>query len=383
MTSNLQSPINTKKEAKMNSMLNSPPRSLSILAYLLISVLAVLIMMNTSTILIPIVIAFGILLVINDVTDLIHRIKIAGYQMPRALAMPIGLLIMLVLILRLTGVFASNIRAFMEQLPVYTENLRSLLDQIPDLVWTGLLGSNADLSSDILGLLFELANQYFSTYVSTVAASAANIATNIIYIAIYVIFLLLEQGTFATKARNMFKKPDERQEFQSIMNSIHEQVQSYITVKTGVSLVTGAVSFIIMLLFGLNHAFVWAILIFILNFIPNIGSIIAVIFPVIMGILQFGNFGIVGALFAVLTLVQVLVGNFIEPKMMGDQLNISPFVVLISLSVFGAIWGIIGMFLSVPLTVILMIIFSHFDSTRPFAVLLSGDGNVHGIEGER
>ena len=214
------------------------------------------------------------------------------------------------------------------------------------------------------------------------ASGAANIAINIIYVGIYVIFLLLEQGTFTNKAKNMFIKPDEREQFQSIMTSIHQQTQTYITVKTSVSLVTAIISFIIMTLFDLNHALVWAILIFILNFIPNIGSIIAIIFPVIMGILQFGKFGIVGALFVVLTLVQVIVGNFVEPKMMGDQLNISPFVVLISLSVFGAIWGIIGMFLSVPLTVIIMIIFSHFDSTRPIAVLLSGDGNVYGIEEE-
>lgn len=364
----------------MDSIHAKRPRSLSILAYLLIAVLLVLIMMNSRTILIPIVIAFGVWLVINDVTDLIHRIKIGGYQMPRSLAMTIGLLIMLFLALRLTGVFAGNINTFMEQLPVYTENLRRLLEQIPHSVWSGLLGLKANRSSDILEQLFALATNYFSAYVSTVAASAASIATNIIYVTIYVIFLLFEQGTFTTKVKNMFSKPDEQQEFQSIIKSIHKQVQTYITVKTGVSLVTGAVSLVIMLLFGLNHAFVWAILIFILNFIPNIGSIIAVIFPVIMGVLQFGSFSIVSSLFVVLTLVQVIVGNFIEPKMMGDQLNISPFVVLISLSVFGAIWGIIGMFLSVPLTVILMIIFSHFDSTRALAVLLSRDGMVHGIE---
>lgn len=364
----------------MDSIHANPPRSLSILAFLLIAVLLVFIMMNSSTILIPIVIAFGVWLVINDVTDLIHRIKIGGYQMPRSLAMAIGLLIMFFLALRLTGVFADNIGTFRDELPVYTENLRSLLEQIPNSVWSGLLGSETDLSNDILGQLFTLATNYFSAYVSTLAASAASIATNIIYVVIYVIFLLLEQGTFTSKAKNMFSKPDEQQEFQSIMNSIHDQVQTYITVKTGVSLVTGAVSLVIMLLFGLNHAFVWAILIFILNFIPNIGSIIAVIFPVVMGVLQFGSFSIVSALFVILTFVQVIVGNFIEPKMMGDQLNISPFVVLISLSVFGAIWGIIGMFLSVPLTVILMIIFSHFDSTRALAVLLSGDGVVHGID---
>ena len=222
----------------MDSIFAHPPRSLSILAYLLIAVMIVFIMINSSTILIPIVIAFGVWLVINDVTDLIHRIKFGGYQMPRWLAMTIGLLIMIFLALRLTGVFAENLRAFMDQLPIYTENLRSLLDQIPNSMWMTLLGSEADLSSDILGQLFELASQYFSAYISTVASGAANIAINIIYVGIYVIFLLLEQGTFTNKAKNKFIKPDEREQFQSIMTSIHQQTQTYITVKTSVSLVT-------------------------------------------------------------------------------------------------------------------------------------------------
>lgn len=366
----------------MPPTLNNPPRALSVMAYLLIAVLVVLIMVYGSAILIPVVFAFGVWFVINDVTDLIAGIKIGDYQMPRALAIIIGNLIMIFLILRLIGVFVTNVNLFINELPVYTDNLRNLLEQIPTPIWTTLLGSDADLSTNILEQLFGFATDYFSVYLSTMAANAAVIVTNIIYIALYTIFLLLEQGTFAAKGRNMFSQHDERQQYQLIMSSIKAQVHTYITVKTSVSFVTALLSFIVMMLFGLNHAFVWAILIFILNFIPNIGSIIAIIFPVLMGVLQFGNFGIVGALLVVLALIQLVVGNFVEPKMMGNQLNISPFVVLIALSVFGAIWGISGMFLSVPLTVILMIIFSHFDSTRAIAVLLSGDGVVYGVEEE-
>ncbi|MCB0083127.1 MAG: AI-2E family transporter, partial [Caldilineaceae bacterium] len=171
-----------------------------------------------------------------------------------------------------------------------------------------------------------------------------------------------------------------RGEFQIIMRSIHEQIQTYITVKTIVSLITALVSFAAMILFDLDYAVVWALLIFILNFIPNIGSVVAVAFPVLMALLQFGDWTTVGALALALIIIQMINGYFIEPRMMGNQLNLSPFVVLVSLGVFGAIWGITGMFLSVPLTVILMIVFSHFDSTRPIAVLLSGDGIVHGVQ---
>lgn len=367
----------------MNPILNKYPRLLSIAAFLVIAALMVLLMINARTILIPIVIAIGVWLVINDMTNLVHGVQIAGFQMPRALAMSFVLLVTLIVTLRVAGIFATNGTAFLEQLPVYTENLHSLVNQIPSSVWDSLLGSKGGRSTDILEELFGLATTYFSSYVSTLATSAANIVTNVIYIAVYVIFLLLEQDTFATKARTMFSDEHEREEFRSIMTSIEQQIHTYLTVKLVASAATALLSLAIILFFGLNHPFVWAIMIFILNFIPNIGSIMAIIFPVTMSILQFGNFGIVGTLFIVLTLVQVIVGSFIEPRLMGNQLNISPFVVLIALSVFGTIWGIIGMFLSVPLTVILMIVFSHFDSTRPLAVLLSGNGMVYGVESER
>ena len=218
--------------------------------------------------------------------------------------------------------------------------------------------------------------------VGRLASSMTNLLTQSFLVLIYVIFLFTEQSIFGTKVRNMFPDGERRHQAEEILFSIKDQAQTYISIKTLVSLLTAVVSWLIMLLFGLDHAMVWAILIFILNFIPNFGSLIAVAFPVVMALLQFGNFGTVGAITALLFLVQMVVGYFVEPQMMGKNLNVSPFVVLASLAIFGAIWGIVGMFLSVPLTIIVMIVCSHFDPTRPIAVLLSGDGYVYGVEPE-
>ncbi|MEM7348658.1 MAG: AI-2E family transporter, partial [Chloroflexota bacterium] len=344
--------------------------------------LVVVVMFNGSSILIPIVIAIGVWLVLNDIITYIHNLKIGTFQIPRPMVAIFGLIITFFLLLRVIGLFLENLRIFLDAFPQYSKNLNDLLSRIPESVWLGLFGEEVDLSVGIVDHLFTYASDYFTSYITIVASDAATLASNAVYIAVYVIFLFLEQGTFSTKAYNMFKNHERRQEFQTIMESIHSQVQTYITVKTLVSLITAVISFVIMMLFDLNHAIIWAMLIFILNFIPNIGSIIAIIFPVTMGLLQFGTFGPVVGLLTALGLVQVAVGYFVEPRMMGNQLNISPFVVLVALTVFGAIWGVVGMFLSVPLTVMLMIVFSHFDSTRPIAVLLSGDGVVHGIETE-
>ncbi|MEM7126809.1 MAG: AI-2E family transporter [Chloroflexota bacterium] len=364
----------------MNNTFFSISKSTSTILFLLTAFLIIIMMIYGESTLVPIVFAIGIWGLLNTITSRIQQLKIGRFQIPSWLALILVLVIVIFLLLRLVGVLLENINGFMDSLPQYTENLNNLLQTLPDSLWVGLFGKNADLSVGIVEQLFTLVTDYFSDYMSVLASSVASLAGNAIYIIIYVIFLVLEQGTFATKAHNMFRNDQTRAEFQSIIASIHEQIQTYVTVKTLVSLMTGVVSYAIMWLFGLDYAIIWAILIFILNFIPNIGSIVAVIFPVIMGLLQFDSLGTVGTMAVLLTLVQLVVGNFIEPRMMGNQLNISSFVVLVALGVFGAIWGIAGMFFSVPITVILMIIFSHFDSSRFIAVLLSGDGIVHGIE---
>ncbi|MEM7113583.1 MAG: AI-2E family transporter [Chloroflexota bacterium] len=364
----------------MDTTLFSTSKIVTATSLLIAAFLIVLVMIYGSTTLIPIVIAIGLWGLLNAMTNYIHGIKIGRFQLPKWLSLTVGLLIIILLLLRFIGTLVQNIGGFIVELPTYTENLNNLLLTLPQSLWISLLGENADLSVGLVEQLFTLAADYFSSSLTTFASSAANLATNALYIIVYVIFLLLEQGTFATKAHNMFTDNAQRAEFREILDSINQQVQTYVAVKTLVSLMTGIISYIIMWLFGLDYAIIWAILIFILNYIPNIGSIIAVIFPVLMGLLQFGNFATVGGLLVALGVVQLAIGNFIEPRLMGNQLNISSFVVLVALGVFGSIWGIAGMFLSVPLTVVIMIILSHFDATRFIAVMLSGDGIVYGVE---
>ncbi len=349
-------------------------------SFLIIAALIVVVMIKGSTIIIPIVLAIGIWFMINNITDLIHRQRIFGFQLPRFLSMLLGILIITMLIMRTTRLFINQLILFLDDLPEYQTNLGLLLESIPPAVWRIVVGNEAEMVPKGIDILLNYGADFFSQYLTTLAANMAAIVGQLLIVLVYVIFLLLEQYTFGEKIRHMFANGEQRNEVKAILASIQEQIQTYISVKTLVSILTAAVSFGIMALFNLNHAVVWAILIFILNFIPNIGSVIAVIFPVLMAILQFGKWGTVLTIFATLTIVQMVVGNFVEPRLMGNRLNISPFVVLVSLAVFGAIWGVIGMFLSVPLTVILMIIFSHFDTTRPIAVLLSGDAHVYGIE---
>ncbi len=127
---------------------------------------------------------------------------------------------------------------------------------------------------------------------------------------------------------------------------------------------------------GVDFAFFWAFLIFLLNYIPTIGSLIATFFPATVALLQFGAYTEALLVLIIIGTIQVIVGNVIEPKIMGKSLNISSLVVLLALSFWGTIWGVVGMILSVPITVMLIIVLARFPGTRSVAILLSEDGKI-------
>ena len=162
-----------------------------------------------------------------------------------------------------------------------------------------------------------------------------------------------------------------------MINKIHHSIGNYVGLKTVVSLLTGFLSYFALLFIGVDAPLFWAFLIFVLNFIPTIGSLIATIFPAIFAILQFGEFTPGFLVLAIVGSIQLIVGNLVEPRLMGNTLNISPLVVFLTLSLWGVMWGITGMLLSVPITVILIIIMSEFPGTRPIAILLSQRGNLN------
>jgi predicted PurR-regulated permease PerM len=125
---------------------------------------------------------------------------------------------------------------------------------------------------------------------------------------------------------------------------------------------------------GLENALFWSLVIFILNYIPIVGGLAAIILPVAFGVMQFESITPILILTIGLVAVQFIIGNTIQPKMMGDSLNLSALVVVLSLTLWYALWGGVGAFLSAPLTVIVMIVFAQFSTTRWLAVLLSADG---------
>ena len=143
------------------------------------------------------------------------------------------------------------------------------------------------------------------------------------------------------------------------------------------SIITGGLFYLVGLLVGLDFAFLWAVLAVVLNFIPTIGSIVITVLMIIMSIVQFAPNITPIIIVAVSTvLIQNVIGNFIDPKLSGNSLNLSPFVILVALSVFGYVWGIVGMFLAVPLLSILQIVCANMEETRPIALAISSGRTI-------
>jgi len=154
----------------------------------------------------------------------------------------------------------------------------------------------------------------------------------------------------------------EATKLESTFIRIPQQIQKYVLTKIIMNVMAGITVWFILMLVGVPHPQIWGVLTAILNFIPTIGSAFATILPVLMTLVQTGSIGSALMVLGVMAVVQTFYFNFLEPMILGKRLNLNPLVILISVLVWGYIWGIAGMFLAVPLTAILKIVISNFDS---------------------
>lgn len=215
-----------------------------------------------------------------------------------------------------------------------------------------------------------------SQVVGSTAGVILSIAASVVLVFLYAAFLLIEQSVFAGKIDRLSKDQEGALRIRRILSSINARIGRYLALKTVLGIVVGALSLIVMKWIGLEFAAFLALLIALLNYIPYIGSVLSVAFPVIVAIAQFGDVNVVLLTLALLAVLQFANGNLLDPYLMGNSLNLSPFVIVLSLAVWTALWGIPGALLAVPFAAILVIVFSESEATRPIAILLSRDGNL-------
>ena len=209
-----------------------------------------------------------------------------------------------------------------------------------------------------------------------VGSSLAGLATSTGMVLIYLIFMFVEQSSFNKKINAMPLSKIKSKKLRFILNSVDENMKKYLFTKTFISAATGLSSYILLSIIGLEYASVWAFIIFILNYIPTIGSILACAMPIAYALISGDTWHL--ALFTAISLtgLEIIFGNIIDPKLTGKTLNISTLAILINLVFWGMIWGLAGMFFSVPILAAIYITTAQFESTRWIATLLSSDGTI-------
>ncbi|GGE15217.1 Predicted PurR-regulated permease PerM [Gemmobacter megaterium] len=211
-------------------------------------------------------------------------------------------------------------------------------------------------------------------WLAAMAGQAGNIASGAVLVTLFVGFLFLERLWFRPKLVSLMGDAESALRVERIISSIVHRVNRYLIVKTVVSLVTGALVYLVMSAFGLELAMAMGVLTFVLNFIPNIGSILATIAVGLVAYVQTGDAVSGIAVLTIVVAIQFVVGQVLDPLFLGRTLRLSSFGIIASLAFWAAVWGIPGMFLAVPIMVSIMIVCSHIPRLRPVAVLLSREG---------
>ncbi len=319
-----------------------------------------------SKLLIPLVIAIIIWYLINSLTVVYQNIPFLGSHLPQGLWLSIAIATILVLLWGMFSLISANIAGVVSAAPVYQEKLVKLIKHTMDLWNVDQTPSVSQLINTInLGKIIP----QFATMITSMAGNAG-------IILIYVMFLLLEQNSFDKKLSALAQNEEREKTIRKMIRRIDNDIRSYIGVKTLTSVLTGSLSYILLKYIGVDFAIFWAFLIFIFNYIPTIGSILATVFPSIMTLIQFDTLYPFILITCGVGSLQFLIGNILEPRIMGNKLNLSPLGIILSLSLWGTIWGFTGMFLCVPIMVILTIILAHFPKTRPIAIILTKNGQI-------
>lgn len=339
-------------------MSQSEHKSTSVLLTLAALIIVCAGLKTAQALLVPFLLAFFISIICAGPFYWLQQHKIPA---PAALLMVI-FCVMLggFIVLTLVG---TSVNDFTNQLPLYQEKLRSQTLVLFD--WLEKLGIK--LSKQVLLEHFDPGALMQSA--ASMLATAGGVLTNSFLILLTVIFILLEAAGMPNKLRAALGDADASlASFEKFVSSVRQ----YLAIKTLVSFATGIVVAIGLLLLGLDYALLWGMLAFLLNYVPNIGSIIAAIPAILLAVVQLGPFYALSV--AVLYLAtNVVMGNAVEPRLMGQKLGLSALVVFLSLVFWGWILGPVGMLLSVPLTMIVKIALEVNDSTRWLAILLGSD----------
>lgn len=312
----------------------------------------------------PLVISLFLFLLFNPLLNKLEKLKV-----PRWLGVVIAMILLLIMLFAAGWFFFFTIDRLAQRLPMYIRRFTVIDAWVAEKLeleagTSFLTYINLDWQVLVLSSL------------SSVSGKAINVVSKASLIYIFVLFLLLERQSLIPKLKIAIPS-GKGMRLAVLFERINRQISKYLLLKALISLATGILFYLACLATGLDFAIMWGVLAFILNFIPSIGSIIITLMTIVMAILQFfPNWANIIYVAVLMISIQTVLGNILDPRIQGIQLNLSPFVILVSLSLWGFIWGVAGMFLAVPITSIVQIVCANVKSLKPIAVMI-GSGRSY------
>jgi AI-2 transport protein TqsA len=290
---------------------------------------------------------------------------------PKVLALVLILMAILVVGLLFGALIGPALNDFLKSLPGYQERISTHIAAL--ISWLREKGVNIP-QEEVAGTLHP---GWVMSLAGGIFSALSSVLTNGFLILLTVVFMLLEAADFPKKLRAVLKNPERSL---STIEKFSQSAKRYLVIKTLISATIGVVIWLWLLILGVDYAVLWGTLSFLLNYVPNIGSIIAAVPVALLALVQLG---VGSALLTVLgfVVVHLVVGNIIEPKLTGKGLSLSTLVVFLSLVFWGWVLGPIGMILSVPMTSLVKIALESYEGTRGLAIMLGSYSEIEGIEG--
>ena len=299
----------------------------------------------------PIMIPFILALFVRILIDPIIDFQTKNLRVHRIVAIIVAIFIIIGLFVIIIPIIIDSLAIFLKSADDY--NFKVLL--LIETVINKLQDFDIEINKEIIRESF--LSLPFLDWASSALSNGANFIAKFFLVVIMTLFLLV--GSTGAKKSQTWE-------------NINNQVKKYIFVKFITSSFTGIIAGSIYWFLGLDLAMIFGTLTFLLNFIPTFGSIVAVLLPLPVAFLQFDDPAIIIMVIILPSIVHLIIGNIIEPKMFGRAFDLHPVTIIVALISWGMLWGITGMLLAAPLTAIMRISFNNFDTTRPFALLLSG-----------
>jgi predicted PurR-regulated permease PerM len=294
-------------------------------------------------------------------------------KVPQVLAIAIVFVLIMGIFFGFGKLISSSLSSFSDNVALYEQNLNEMGNKVLHF----FENKHIDVSTEKMAELFAPSKVMGLT--AEILGSLGSLMGDALTIFFLVIFLLFEIDSISVKLKAILSNSTLTL---SYFNTIGASIRHYLSIKTFTSLLTGVLIWIALAIVGVDYAIIWGLIAFLLNYIPNIGSIIAAIPAVLFSIVQMGFGGAIWTT-AIFVTVNMIIGNAVEPKMMGKGMGLSTFIVFVSLIFWGFVLGTVGMFLSVPLTMAIKIMLEQKESTRWVAIMLGTEDDARAMIEER